>query len=152
MARPANKFQITNAIKKVKYILLLLIVKAISFAQISDSLFLEAFKNPKKYRIGGVTVQGAQFTDQNVITLLANITVGDEIPIPGDQITDAIKKLWKQSIFEDVQIILNNVIGNNAFLVIKVVERPRLSRFKFTGDVRKSDADDIRNRIRLLKE
>ncbi len=130
----------------------MLVVYSTSFAQNSDSLIVEPIKNTKKYRIGGVTVQGAQFTDQNVITLLANLTTGDEIPIPGDQITDAIKKLWKQNIFEDVQIILDKVIGKNAFLVIKVVERPRLSRFKFVGDVKKSDADDIRARIRLLKE
>ena len=37
------------------------------------------------------------------------------------------------------------------FLIIKVVERPRLSKFSFKGDVKKSDADDIRNKIRLLQ-
>jgi outer membrane protein insertion porin family len=72
--------------------------------------------------------------------------------LPGDQVTDAIKKLWKQGIFENIQIDLEKTVGDAAFLVIKVVERPRLSKFKFEGDVRKSDADDIRARIRLLKE
>jgi outer membrane protein insertion porin family len=72
--------------------------------------------------------------------------------LPGDQVTDAIKKLWKQGIFENIQIDLDKIVGDAAFLVIKVVERPRLSKFRFEGDVRKSDADDIRARIRLLKE
>ena len=43
------------------------------------------------------------------------------------------------------------MIGKDVFLVIKVVERPRLSKFKFDG-VRKTDADDIRAQIRLLRE
>jgi outer membrane protein insertion porin family len=129
-----------------------LVVYGASFAQNNDSLLIEKIKNPKKYRIGGVVVEGAKFTDQNVISLLADLSKGDEISIPGDKITESIKKLWKQSIFEDVQIILDKVIGSDAFLIIRVVERPRLSKFSFAGDVKKSDADDIRARIRLLKE
>ncbi len=129
-----------------------MVVYGASFAQNNDSLLIEKIKNPKKYRIGGVVVEGAKFTDQNVISLLADLSKGDEISIPGDKITESIKKLWKQSIFEDVQIILDKVIGSDAFLIIRVVERPRLSKFSFAGDVKKSDADDIRARIRLLKE
>jgi outer membrane protein insertion porin family len=131
---------------------LLLIAYATSFAQNGDSLFLEPLKNPKRYILAPIKVEGAQSNDHNVITLLSGLTTGEEIPIPGDQVTDAIKKLWKQNIFEDVQIILDKVIGKTAFLIIRVVERPRLSKFSFEGDVRKSDADDIRARIRLLKD
>jgi outer membrane protein insertion porin family len=83
---------------------------------------------------------------------LSGLEAGSEISIPGDQITDAVKKLWKQNLFEDVQVLLEKVIGGDAFLIIRVVERPKLSKFKFGPEVRKSDADDIRARIRLLKE
>ncbi|MCE3260325.1 MAG: bamA, partial [Bacteroidetes bacterium] len=108
-------------------------------------------RTPKKYRIGGVEIEGAQFTDRSVIKLLSALEVGDEITIPGDKTSDAIRTLWKQSLFEDIQIIQDKVIGNDVFLIIKVVERPRLSKFKFEGDVRKSEADDIRAKIRLVK-
>ena len=37
-----------------------------------------------------------------------------------------------------------------AFSAIDVVELPRLSRFSFTG-LRKSDADDVREKIKLIK-
>jgi outer membrane protein insertion porin family len=143
--------QMGGIIKRFTCILLCLIAGA-GTAQTKDSLLLEEVRNAKKYRIGGVDVEGAKFTDPQVIRLLSGLERGSEISIPGDQISEAIKKLWKQSIFEDVQIILDKVIANDAFLVIKVTERPRLSKFKFEKDVKKSDADDIRAKIRLLKE
>lgn len=113
---------------------------------------MEKFKNPKKYRIAALRIEGARYTDPSVVKLLSGITEGEEMALPGEQITDAIKKLWKQGIFENIDVALEKTVGDDAFLVIKVTERPRLSRFKFEGDVRKSDADDIRARIRLLKE
>ncbi len=132
--------------------LLLLFICVNVFSQSNDSLFLESARNPKKYRLAPIQIEGANFTDKNVISLLSGLGAGDEITVPGDKIADAIKKLWKQGMFEDIQILQDKIIGNDLFLIIKVVERPRLTKFKFRGDVRKGEADDIRNKIRLLQE
>jgi outer membrane protein insertion porin family len=121
-------------------------------AQNTDSLFLESAKNKKKYRLAPLQIVGADFTDRNVISLISGLTEGEEITVPGDKITDAIKKLWKQGLFEDIQILQDKIVGNDIFLIIKVVERPRLTKFAFKGNVKKSDADEIRAKIRLLKE
>ena len=123
-----------------------------AIAQNSDSLFLETAKNKKKYKIGGIQISGADFTDKNVISLLSGLSEGDEIAVPGDKIQDAIKKLWKQGLFEDIQIRQEKLVDNTIYLNIHVVERPRLTKFSFKGDVRKGEADDIRNRIHLMKE
>ncbi|MES2679291.1 MAG: outer membrane protein assembly factor BamA [Bacteroidota bacterium] len=139
-------------IKRVSPIVFLLIIAMPAFAQLKDTLLLESFKSTRKYRLANVDVQGVDFTDKSVIKLLSGFVDGEEISVPGDKITDAVKALWKQGIFEDIQIVQDKIIGNDIFLIIKVVERPRLSYFKFAGDVKKSDADDIRNKIRLLKE
>ncbi|MGZ3900532.1 MAG: POTRA domain-containing protein, partial [Bacteroidia bacterium] len=152
MVKRANKFPKTNIIRKLNFIFFLSLACAVVFAQTSDSLIYSPIKTAKKYRIGGVIPEGAKYTDPSVIVLLSGLQKGDMITVPGDKISDAIKALWKQSIFEDVQIIQDKIIGNDIFLIIRVVERPRLSKFKFEGDVKKSDADDIRNKIRLLKE
>ncbi|MBL7916764.1 MAG: hypothetical protein JNM96_00105, partial [Bacteroidia bacterium] len=138
--------------KKFLGIFLFSLFASFSFGQNPDSLLLESAKISKKYKIGGVRIEGAENSDKNVIALIADLTVGETIAIPGDKITDAIKALWKQSLFESIEIYKEKVIGDDVFLVIKVVERPRLSKFAFKGDVRKSDADDIRGRIRLMKE
>ncbi|MBK9285399.1 MAG: outer membrane protein assembly factor BamA [Sphingobacteriaceae bacterium] len=151
MGKPASKFRKTNIIRYFIYISFIFIC-GLSKGQNKDSLLLESFRNAKKYRVASIRIEGAKYTDPSVVKLLSGISEGEEIPMPGEQITDAIKKLWKQGIFENIDIALEKTVGNDAFIVIKVVERPRLSKFKFEGDVRKSDADDIRARIRLLKE
>ena len=91
---------------KSKVILLLFLSISSKFlAQLNDSLFLESLKAPKKYRLAPIKIEGANFTDPNVISLLSGLVEGEEITVPGDKITDAIKALWKQSIFEDIQIL-----------------------------------------------
>jgi outer membrane protein insertion porin family len=106
----------------------------------------------KTYTIGGIDVSGADFTDKNVVKLLSGLVIGDEIKIPGDRITDAIKALWKQGLFEDIQIYQDKLIGDRIFLRIHVIEVPRLSKFKFTGKVRKNEEDELRGKIRLVRE
>lgn len=139
------------ALKRYTFFLLLAAAFTLQ-AQVSDSLLLESAKNKKKYRLAPIRVEGADYTDKSVIILLSGLIEGDEISIPGDKISDAIKSLWKQGLFEDIQILQDKIVGEDLFLVIKVVERPRLTKFSFKGKVKKGDADDIRNKIRLLKE
>ncbi len=139
-------------IKRSLFIASLLIMALKVVSQENDSLFLQSAKTQKKYRLAPLQIEGAEFTDKNVISLLSGLTEGETITIPGDRISDAIKKLWKQGMFEDVQILQDKIVGNDIYLIIKVVERPRLTKFSFKGDVKKSDADEIRAKIRLLKE
>jgi outer membrane protein insertion porin family len=117
-----------------------------------DSLLLESFKNQKKYRLGGFRIEGAEATDKNVIRFISGLTEGQTITVPGDHITDALKAVWKQGLYDNVEIYQEKIIGNDIFLVLRVTEKPRLSKFTFKGSVRKGEADDIRNKLRLLKE
>jgi len=109
------------------------------------------YNSPKEYFIGGITVSGIKYLDGNVLVMLSGLTVGDKVKIPtGDQIPQAIRKLWEQGLFEDIQINISNIVGDQVFLNIFLKERPRMSRFQFNG-IKKSDADDIREKIRLVK-
>lgn len=110
------------------------------------------YAHPKDYTIGGIEVDCSPYTDKNVVRLLSGLTIGDKIQIPGDKSAEAIKTLWKQGLFEDVKLYLVKTIGTEAFLKIEVVEKPRLSKFSFRGGVKKNDADEIRGKIRLIKE
>lgn len=118
----------------------------------TDSVSVADYTAPKKYTIGGIEVSGANYTDKNVVRLLSGLIVGENIQVPGDKITDAIKALWKQGLFEDIEIFQEKIIGNDVFLRIHVTERPRLSKFAFRGKVKKNEADEIRGKIRLVKE
>ena len=101
-----------------------------------------------EYEIGGVVVQGTDYLDKNVIILSSGLAVGDKIFVPGESITKAIKNLWELNLFSDISISAEKVTGKTIFLSINVEERPRLTKFSFKG-VKKSDADDIREKIKL---
>ncbi|MCL2041906.1 MAG: BamA/TamA family outer membrane protein [Bacteroidales bacterium] len=121
------------------------------FAQTSlgDVLTLN-YNTPKTYEIGGITVSGVQYLDRNVLIMISGLAVGDQIAIPGDNITKAINKLWDQNLFEDVKIYATNVQDNKIFLDIYLQERPRLSKFKITG-LKKSEVDNIRDEINITR-
>jgi len=122
-----------------------------SFSQITIGGDYEIdYSNPKEYTIGGITVNGIQYLDDNVLIMLSGLSVGEKVTIPGDKVTQAIEKLWKQGLFEDISISASTVQGDLIFLEIEIQERPRLSRFSFKG-VRKSEIDNIRDEIKLTR-
>lgn len=115
----------------------------------SDSTTID-FSTPKEYEIGGITVSGANHLDQNVLSLLSGLSVGDKVQVPGDKFSSAIENLWKQGLFEDIKITANKIQGFTIFINIEVLERPRLSKFSLKG-MTKGEADDIREKIKLIK-
>ena len=106
------------------------------------------YADPKKYEIGGITVTGVKYLDNNVLIMLSGLSVGDQINIPGEEISKAIHNLWDQGLFENVIISATKVQGNLIFLNIDLAERPRMSTFSF-GGIKKSEADNIRDEIKL---
>lgn len=106
------------------------------------------YLTPKQYEIGGIEFDNAENFDSRMILLVAGLQVGDKINIPGDHISTAIDNLWKQGMFEDVRITVTRIQGNIAFLKIILKERPKLSKFSFTG-VSSSDADKLRKDMKI---
>ncbi len=141
---------------KLPFLCLFLMLGQAGFSQIllesSQGSEPVDWAKPKEYTLAAVEIDCSQYTDKNIVRLLSGLTPGDKIQIPGDKISEAIKNLWKQSLFEDVKVYLVKVIGNEAFLKISVVEKPKLYGFFFTGSVKKNDADEIRAKIRFVRE
>ena len=103
---------------------------------------------PQTYEIGGITVSGTQTVDPSAVKLFAGLQVGDKIEVPGDRIARAIRNLWDQKLFSDVRVEAAEIRGRTIFLHIIVVEKPRLSRFKFNG-VSKSDGEKLHDEAGL---
>ena len=106
------------------------------------------YLTPKTYEIGGISFEGADNFDTRVVQLVAGLQVGDQVRIPGDKISGAIENLWKQGMFDDVQIRVNRIQGNLAFLTIVLKERPRLLKFAFTG-VKKGEDKKLREEMQI---
>ncbi len=135
-------------------LILLLFVFSVAAVNAQNTIYSSGstvnYLSPKEYEIGGVTISGVQYLDHNVLLYLTGLEIGKKISVPGQDIADAIKKLWEQGLFSDVKISVTNTIGDKIFLDIYLEERPRLSKFSFKG-VKKGEADDIREHIKLTK-
>ena len=117
---------------------------------IGDEIIEIDYSKPKEYIIGGITVTGVQFLDQSVLISLSGLSPGEIITIPGETTTKAIQNLWKQGLFENINISITKIQNDLVFLDIFLEEKPRLSKFAFSG-VRKSEADNLRSQINLVR-
>ncbi len=139
-------------LKRIFCIFILLIISGYSYSQsvIGNSETGDIdYLTPRNYEIGGVVITGGDNLDHQIILLLTGLTIGDKIAIPGEKISTAIDKLWKQGIFEDVSISIQKIEGNTAFLEIELKQRPRLGSFKFEG-INKSDANKLREKLNIV--
>jgi outer membrane protein insertion porin family len=107
--------------------------------------------NPQQYRIGGISVTGTEFIDDNVVVMVTQLYVGQSILVPGEQISRAILNLWKQGLFQHVAISVTSIQGESVFLDIELQERPRLTRFEFRG-VKRADSDKLRENLNLIRD
>ncbi|HEY8401671.1 MAG TPA: outer membrane protein assembly factor BamA, partial [Cytophagaceae bacterium] len=105
---------------------------------------------PQEYIIGGITVSGIQYLDPQALIAITDLKVGDKITIPGDELSNAIKKLYEQGLVGDAEITITKVEGNKIYLDFYLRERPRLSKIIFTG-VKKSEEEDLQNKIELSR-
>ncbi len=127
----------------------LLLSPLLTFAQVQiggENLEFD-YAHPKDYVVGGIVITGPKFLDETVLKNLSGLSVGDTISIPGEKITKAMDNLWKQGLFSNVKIV-----GEQIFLEFQLQEKPRLSKFSFRGEVSKSDADKIREKINLERD
>lgn len=117
----------------------------------NNSIELDYF-SPKEYEIGNIIVTGADHLDHPSIILISGLSVGDKIFVPSDKITDAIDKLWKQNIFDDVQILVEKIEGKTLFLNFAFKTKPRMASYKFTGkNIKRSDGDKIREELNIMR-
>ncbi len=127
-----------NLGKKVFYslIFILFIFSTKTFSQDGN------YVSGNKYIIKDITVTGnTSFNSQTIVTF-SGLRKGQEIIVPSEKTSNAIKKLWASNLFSDVNLFVLNVEGNAITLTIDVKELPTLSDVKITG-VRKSKQEDI---------
>ncbi len=104
----------------------------------------------EKYILGDVSVSGnSSFSDQTIVTY-SGLSKGKEITIPGEDISNAIKKLWNSKLFSDIEIYVTKIDRNVAYLEIKLSDLPELNEVKVNG-VRKGKIEGIIKDNKLKK-
>ena len=108
------------------------------------------YNTPGKYILGGISVEGnTYFGDQQIIQL-TGLRKGMEVTIPGEDVTAVVKRLWQQRFFEDVSVEVDSLSAgrDSVWLKIALLERPRVSRWTFSG-VKSGEKKDLQERLNL---
>lgn len=123
-----NKFLVLN--KSIKAVLTIALIASFSKAKAQDRV---PFDEGKKYILGNVTVTSKiSFNEQTVVTF-AGLQKGQEITVPGEQISSAIKKLGKLGLFDEISFYINHIENDSIYLDLDIKELPKLKEVKFVG-------------------
>ena len=105
---------------------------------------------PKKYKIADIEVTGVKNYDDFVLIGFSGLSVGDEISVPGDEVTAAVKAFWKHGLFSDVKILANKIEGDSIWLEYQLKQRPRISEVNYHG-IKKGEREDLEAKLGLKK-
>jgi outer membrane protein insertion porin family len=125
--------------KSIKIILSLLIFG--SFSQIKAQERVP-FDQGKTYILAKFDVVGKISFNSNTVVTFAGLEKGQEITVPGEQISNAIKKLGKLGLFEEISFYVNRIENDSIYLDLNVVELPKLNEVKIIG-VSKSKTESL---------
>lgn len=105
---------------------------------------------PRSGVLGGIAVSGVEGYEDYMLASISGLTVGQKIELPGQAITDAVKRYWKHGLFSKVQIAADSIVGDKIYLHFYLALRPRVSTINYIG-VKKSEREDLETKLGLLK-
>ncbi len=105
---------------------------------------------PRNYELAGITVTGADNYEDYIVIGYTGLRVGQRIDIPGNDITQAARRLMRQSLFAQAQIKVEKIADGKVWLEIAVRPQPRISEVNYTG-MKKGERDDIQKMLQLMK-
>ena len=147
---------VSASLRKLCVAALLLCMSAMTFQQLHAQ---EKILNPeisyassvRMMKIGALNVSGVEGYESYMLTSISGLSVGQEISVPGNEITEAVKKYWRHGLFSDVKIAADSIVGDSIYLHIYLKTRPRVSQINYTGLKKKSEREDLEQKLGLLK-
>lgn len=110
------------------------------------------YNAPKKYVVGGVSLEGNHYFGKDQILQLTGLQRGMEVTVPSEELSSIVKRLWLQRYFEDVSVSIDSIVPtkDTAYFKIGIVERPRVSRWTFSG-VKTGEQKELMERLNLRR-
>ena len=100
------------------------------------------FDQGKSYILADIDVTGkVTFNKQNVI-LYSGLEKGQSITVPGEEISNAIKKLGEIQLFSEIDFYINKIEGDSIYLELSLNELPKLNDVKIKG-VKKNKVEGL---------
>ncbi len=105
---------------------------------------------PRQYRVLGIRVQGLTTLEERDVLARFPIEVGKTLTVPGPELSDAIKRLWRQRLFSDIKVEIEQKTFEGVFLVVIVREYPVLAELVFEGN-RTYSNEDLLKKAQLVR-
>src|SRR5690554_758477 len=68
-----------------------------------------SYLDPQSYIIGGVTISGTEYLDNDVLITISRLVVGSRIEVPSEATSNVVKNLMDQGLFDDVQLYADRI-------------------------------------------
>lgn len=105
----------------------------------------------RKYIIDDVVVSGVRHMDQQLLVNLSGLRKGQEVAIPGDEITQAVKRYLNNGLFSDVKMFYREApAAGHVIIEVALRERPRLSKVNFVG-LKRGDVKDVYDKVAIME-
>ena len=104
----------------------------------------------RRLPIGGIKVEGVENYEDYLLIGISGLSIGEQVTLPGDEITAAVKRYWKHGLFSSVRIEAEKIQNDSLYLKIILSTRPRVSEINING-VRKSEKEDLEEKIGIIK-
>ena len=134
------------------FLTLFLTLSSSVWAQQSGADVTVDYNNPKKYIVGGVKLEGNEHFSPEQILQLTGLQKGMEVTVPSEEMTNIVKRLWGQRFFDDVSVVIDSLAPtrDTAFFKISIIERPRVSRWTFSG-VKSGEEKELLERLNFRR-
>ena len=134
------------------FLTLFLTLSSSVWAQQSGADVTVDYNNPKKYIVGGVKLEGNEHFSPEQILQLTGLQEGMEVTVPSEEMTNIVKRLWGQRFFDDVSVAIDSLAPtrDTAFFKISIIERPRVSRWTFSG-VKSGEEKELLERLNFRR-
>ncbi len=106
---------------------------------------------PRQCTIAGIKVSGIEGYEDYMLTSISNLSIGQEISIPGTEITDAVKRFWRHGLFSDVSISIDSIVGRDVYLHFHLAPLPRVSQINYYG-LKKSEREDMQEKLGMMQD
>jgi outer membrane protein insertion porin family len=106
---------------------LFLLIGYSSFSQTSG------FVKGKSYVIDTIKVKGLKSFNAQTVISYSGLRKGQEISVPGEEVSEIINKLWNLELFSDINFYVTRVEGKSIDLEIEIEELPTLTDVKVKG-------------------
>ena len=139
MEKLVNKLNnIQNLVKDFTLVAKLLVLVFVFL--FSESTYSQ--NNVERYNIGEIEVSGnTSFSPLTIITF-SGLREGDAISIPGEKLSNAIKKLWGSNLFSSVNVYKTKIEDGIINLEIELYDLPELTELEISG-VKKRKKEEI---------